>query len=298
MLQMNLFDELIRMNKDNTLKEKPFFNDWILVDGNNLINRTYYVTEKVDKRSPDGKLIPAVRLALNMVLEYQEKLNAQLVFFFDKGRGFRANLYPEYKANRDSKPTPPGLTEQMETLKEVLSHAQIPVFTDELLEADDLIASAANNLNGHKYILSNDKDLLQLVSSEVTVVARKGKEDVYYTPERFEKEWGLKPVQIVDVKALAGDSSDNIKGVAGIGEKGAKSLIEHFGTIEAIKKPFPKPLFRYEKYFDEVGVETAAFCKVLTTLKINEFIKVQRYHFSEYGLKSVCSSLGIYLNRF
>lgn len=296
MLQMDLFDELIRLNKDGLLQEKPLFQDWILVDGNNLINRCYYVTERIDSRSPDGKLIPAVRLALDMVLKFQSQLNAQLVFFFDKGRSFRLNMYPEYKANR--KPTPAGLKEQMETLKEVLLHAQIPVYSDEQLEADDLIASAAKNLTGNKYILSNDKDLLQLVSSDVTVIARKGKEDVHYTPERFEGEWGLKPVQIVDIKALAGDSSDNIKGVPGVGDKGAISIIGHFGSVEAIKMPFPKQLSRYEKYFDDNGFKAAAFCKQLTTLKVNDFLRVQRYHFSEYGLKSICSSLGIFLNRY
>lgn len=151
------------------------------------------------------------------------------------------------------------------------------------------IGAACNSLSGHKYILSNDKDLLQLVREDVTVVVRKNKVDVMVTPHQFSLDWeGLNPPQIVDIKALAGDVSDNIIGVTGIGDKGALKIIKHFGCVEKIVMPFPKEIKRYEKKFEGSGMSDAFFAKKLTTLKVDTPLQIKEYEINESGLINIC----------
>jgi len=121
------------------------------------------------------------------------------------------------------------------------------------------------------------------------------------TPELFREEWeGLEPQQIVDFKALAGDSSDNLTGVAGIGDKGALKIVQHFKTIEKIALPFPSNLKRYEKYFQGDGINVAGFFKKITTLISSTPITLSKYDVNierliarceHYGMKSVVSTL-------
>lgn len=286
MIQISLFDDVCTEG-NSQLKGK---NNWLLIDGNNLLNRAYYATEKKMKPAPDGTFTNGVTMFLKMALNYQNQFNANIVVFFDKGKGFRKKLYPEYKEGRSE--TPIELVQQFPVIRDVLSAADIPYFWSDDLEADDLIGAACNSLIGHKYVLSNDKDLLQLISEDVTVVVRRKSDDILMTPHQFALEWeNLLPQQIVDIKALAGDTSDNIKGVSGVGDKGALGIVKHFGSVERIEKPFPKELKRYEKKFDGEGMNDAIFAKQLTTLKVDTPLQIKEYEINASGLIRICEKL-------
>lgn len=291
------------MNSQFSLFEKevftvPGYDNWLLVDGNNLMNRCYYATSaslKEDEVQPTNACSGFIKACF----AYQEKYQANIVVFFDEGKGFRKRIYPAYKEGRGE--TPVHLESQFPIIKELLDWANIPYFWSEQVEADDLISSACNSLDGHKYVVSNDKDLLQVLRDDVSVIVRRGKHDVIMSPELFREEWeGLEPCQIIDFKALAGDSSDNLTGIAGIGDKGAMKLIKQFQTIEQIQVPFPDNLKRYEKYFTDEGMKVAAFFKKITTLVSSISIKLNKYDVNierlitrcqHYDMKSVVSLL-------
>lgn len=275
------------------ITEKREYENWLLVDGNNLMNRCYYAT--ANSLSKDDKNpLNAVSGFLKSCFSYQKKYNANIIVFFDKGKGFRKRAFPQYKEGRNE--TPAQLEVQFPLIRELLNSANIPYYWSEQLEADDLICSACNCLNGHKYILSNDKDLIQVVREDVSVIVRKGKNDVLMTPELFISEWeGLSPIQITDIKALAGDSSDNIPGVAGIGDKGALGIVKHFKSIENIQLPFPSNLKRYEKKFSEQGAfEDALFYKKLTTLVSHTKLEIKKYKVNTNRLLAHCQSLNLH----
>lgn len=283
MRQISFFDDVLKEEKKIEVSKK----NWLLIDGNNLLNRAYYATANNIKLSPDGTPTNGVTQFLRMSLNYQKQFNANIVVFFDKGKGFRKKLYPAYKEGRNE--TPELLERQFPVIREVLTAAGIPYFWSDDLEADDLIGAACQSLIGHKYILSNDKDLLQLIREDVTVVVRRKSDDVFITPQQFSLEWAaLTPQQIVDIKALAGDTSDNIKGVPGIGDVGALKIIKHFGSVEKIKVPFPSEIKRYEKKFDDNGMNEALFAKKLTTLKVDTPLQIKEYEINETGLIKIC----------
>lgn len=296
MEQMSMFDYLIA-NKKEPLKvneSRKGYNNWLLVDGDNLLNRAYYATINDNKKAPDGRLTNGVSTFLKMMFGYQKKYDANIAVFFDLGKGFRKVIYPGYKDGRKEKPI--ELEQQFPTLKEVLVAANIPIFESDYFEADDLIASSISQLSGHKYILSNDKDLLQLVSNDVSVVKRGNKNlDTLMTPQEFANEYaGLTPLQIIDIKALAGDTSDNIKGVPGIGDKGAIKLVQYFGNVEKMIEATecPKELRRYFNKLD-TGKEEAIFSKKLTTLRKDANITIKAKPLNEQGLRQQCDILDL-----
>lgn len=285
MEQLTIFD----------LEEKPVISTghhYLLVDGNNLLNRAFYATaNNKPLTSPDGRPTNAVMSFMRMLFNYEKTYHAKAYVFFDQGKGFRKKLFPAYKDGRGEKPA--ELDAQFPIIWDVLSEAGIPFFKDEEYEADDLIACAAAHTTGTKFIISNDKDLLQLVSDDVSVVARKGSQDVVVTPELFGEMYnGLAPIQITDLKAIEGDSSDNIEGIVGIGEKGAMKIVQAMGDLKHL------PTFsdwseikRYQKYFDEEGIKKALFFKDLTTLRKDRPLKLASYEMNTEGLRSICKTL-------
>ncbi|MER2005843.1 MAG: 5'-3' exonuclease [Psychrobacillus sp.] len=293
MEQMNLFDFMLEESK--VIKElQTKETNWLLVDGNNLLNRAYYATAQKLMTAPDGRYTNAVSLFIKMLLSYQKELNAHVAVMFDDGKSYRKDKYPPYKDGRNE--TPAQLEEQFPLIKEVLNKAEIPVFSDPMYEADDLIASAAQQVEGNIYILSNDRDLYQLISDRVTVIVRKNKEDVHMTPTQFSNDFeGLQPYQIVDLKALEGDKSDNIPGVEGIGGKGAFNLIKAFSSIEELieVKEFPKTLQRYQSKL-ESGKENAVFFKELTTLHTDIPMTLNTYQMNKQACINICESLAIH----
>lgn len=291
---MSLFDVLPSVSVKEKIVTGPA--NWVVIDGNNLMNRCYYATAQNPRgllRAPDGRYTNAVSLFLRMMINYEKSLNARAVVMFDVGKSYRKEIYPAYKEGR--KDSPLELKEQFPLIQELLRDSNVPLYMNKEFEADDLIASFAEQVKEPVYIISNDRDVFQLITERVCVIVRKGKDDVFMTPELFKQDYeGLVPTQIIDLKSITGDSSDNIKGIAGIGDKGALSLLKEFGSIEAIiaVQEFPQALNRYKKHVD-AGKEDAIFAKKLTTLHKDISLNMEHSPFNREKLYSSCESLGI-----
>lgn len=211
----------------------------MILDGNSIVNRAFYGVRPLN--APDGTPTNAVYgfLAILQRLLEEQKPEALCVSFDLKAPTFRHKKYDGYKAQR--KGMPEELAAQMPLLKETLDAMGIRRYELEGYEADDILGTAASvceKQNWDCVIVTGDKDSLQLISDTTTVCnvkTRMGQtETILYTPARFREEYGFAPAQMVDLKALMGDASDNIPGVPGVGEKTAMSLIQRYGTIDAI----------------------------------------------------------------
>lgn len=211
----------------------------ILVDGNNLLFRSYYATAyngnfmKNSKGFPTNGLFGFTNM-INKILE--EEKPTHIIVAFDKGKTFRHEKYKDYKAGRIEMPD--ELRLQFPVAKELLTKMGITYYEIENYEADDIIGTFAEFCERDpEYtgtIISSDKDLLQLITKTVNIKLLKSKDYIRYTEESFKEEWGIDPINIIDLKALMGDSSDNIKGVKGIGEKGALKLLHEYKTLDGI----------------------------------------------------------------
>lgn len=210
-----------------------------LLDSNSLLNRAYYAIRPLS--SPDGKPTNAVFGYLNMLLKLiADYKPTHIIATFDmRAPTFRKEMYADYKAGR--KPMPEDLALQLPIIKEVLSALDIKIVEKEGFEADDLIGTLAKKCEYDTIVVTGDKDSLQLISDSTTVLlTKKGiSEIVEYTPARL-KEDGLTPSQIIDLKSLMGDASDNIPGVPGVGEKTAMTLIAEYGTLDNIYENIDK----------------------------------------------------------
>lgn len=211
----------------------------MILDGNSIVNRAYYGVRPLT--APDGTPTNAVYgfVAILQRLLEEQKPEALCVAFDLKAPTFRHKSYEGYKAQR--KGMPEELAQQMPVLKELLDAMGIRRYELEGFEADDILGTAASVCERERWdcvIVTGDKDSLQLVSDTTSVCNVKSRmgqtETILYTPQRFEEEYGFEPVHIVDLKALMGDSSDNIPGVPGVGEKTAMGLIQTYRTLDAI----------------------------------------------------------------
>ena len=213
----------------------------MILDGNSIVNRAFYGVRQLT--APDGTPTNAVYgfLAILQRILEEQKPDALCVSFDLKAPTFRHKAFEGYKAQR--KGMPEELALQMPILKEVLDAMGIRRYELEGYEADDILGTASRICEERGWcctVVTGDKDSLQLVSEKTTVCnvkTRMGQTEVIlYTPERFFEEYGFEPKQMVDLKALMGDSSDNIPGVPGVGEKTAMDLVQRYGTIEEIYK--------------------------------------------------------------
>ena len=211
----------------------------MVIDGNSLINRAFYGIRMLTTK--DGQPTNAVYGFVNILLKLldEEKPDALCVTFDRKAPTFRHLAYEGYKAQR--KGMPDELAAQLPVLKDVLAAMNIPRYELDGWEADDLIGTIAARdtaAGGETVIVTGDKDSLQLVSDATRVKlvsTRMGQTTTKeMTPETFREAYGFDPVHIVDLKALMGDTSDNIPGVKGIGEKTAMDLIQRYQSVEAI----------------------------------------------------------------
>ncbi len=204
----------------------------ILIDGNSLINRAFYATPPLS--SKDGVPTNAVYGFMNMLFKLIGDENPEFIAVaFDVHHPtFRHDMFADYKGTR--KPMPEDLRPQIPLLKEVLQTLGIYTVEKPGFEADDLIGTIAKGTSLLTEIITGDRDSFQLVDEETEVhFTKRGISDVeVYTVQNFTEKTGIKPEQIIDLKALMGDSSDNIPGVAGVGEKTALTLIQTYGTIE------------------------------------------------------------------
>ena len=212
-------------------------NKFVLIDGNSIINRAFYGVP--DLTNKDGLHTNAIYGFLNIMFKIMEEENPthMLVAFDEKAPTFRHKMFEEYKGTR--KPMPEELREQVPVLKEVLQSMNIQIFSKEGIEADDILGTMAKKGEKEGFtvsVVSGDRDLLQLATDTITVRIPKTKggktvvED-YNTSQVIEK-YGVTPSQIIDLKGLMGDSSDNIPGVPGVGEKTAVKILSMFSTVE------------------------------------------------------------------
>ena len=210
----------------------------LVIDGNSILNRAFYGVRLLTTK--DGKFTNGIfgfmNILLGMLDEY--KPDSVAVAFDVKAPTFRHNMYDAYKGTR--KPAPAELIEQFPTLKELLGYLGFAVVEKPGYEADDILGtlSAACGEDDFCYIATGDRDSLQLVRDNVNVLlatTKMGKSTtVRYDREKIKEVYGVTPEQLIDIKAIQGDTSDNIPGVAGIGEKGAAELIQKFGSIDYI----------------------------------------------------------------
>lgn len=207
----------------------------LAIDGNSIMNRAYYGIRILTNSK--GFYTNALTGFLNIYLKEIEavKPDCVAVAFDLKAPTFRHKKVSSYKANR--KGMPEELYQQMPKIKEILSAMGVKILETEGFEADDILGTISRIFkeNGNEcYILTGDRDSLQLVNDSVTVRLATNKETVVYDTDKILETYGVEPKQLIEVKALMGDSSDNISGVAGIGEKTALSLIKKYGSVDAL----------------------------------------------------------------
>ena len=211
----------------------------LILDGNSVINRAYYGMKPLTNR--EGLYTHAVYGFLNILerMEREEAPDAVCVSFDLPGPTFRHLRYDGYKATRHGMPE--ELAMQMPVMKEVLDAMNIPVYECEGWEADDVIGTVGRICSENDWecvIVTGDRDSLQLIDRNVKVklvVSRMGQTNAtLYTEEKFREEYGFMPKGLIDLKSLMGDSSDNIPGVKGVGEKTAKELLGKFGSLDGV----------------------------------------------------------------
>ena len=211
----------------------------ILVDGNNLLFRSYYATAYAGNFMNNSKGFPTNALFgfTNMINKIvNEEKPEYIIVAFDKGKTFRHEKYDVYKDGRVE--TPNELKIQFPLAKELLTAMGIKYYEIDNYEADDIIGTFCEYCNkDSEYIgtiVSSDKDLLQLISDDVDIKLLKQKDYIRYNKDSFEREYGIKPINVIDLKALMGDASDNIPGVKGVGETTALKLLHEYKTLDGI----------------------------------------------------------------
>lgn len=210
----------------------------LILDGNSILNRAFYGIKLLSTK--DGRFTNGIFGFLNILFSLNENYSPDAVAIaFDlKAPTFRHKMYDQYKGNR--KGMPEELAQQMPVLKDLLTAMGYTLVTCEGWEADDIIGTIAKNAGNDDmcYIATGDRDSLQLVDSHINVLLaapRGGKtETIVYDTEKVVTDKGVEPIKLIEVKALMGDTSDNIPGVQGIGEKTATGLIKKYGSVDYI----------------------------------------------------------------
>ena len=280
----------------------------ILIDGNSLMNRAYYaLPELMNKKGQHTNAIYGFANILFKIMDTYKPSHISVAFDL-KAPTFRHKQYDAYKGNR--KKMPDELREQVEPLKKMIDAFGINRIELEGYEADDLIGTVAKNFeqDGFEvYIITGDKDALQLVSDKIKVLfTKKGISELdEYDPDKMTEKYELTPQQFIDLKGLMGDQSDNIPGVAGIGEKTGIKLLKEYGSIENIYMNIDE-ISKSVKAKLEAGYDMAFLSKSLATimvdipleLKVDEFEKKDIDKntlislFSEFEFNSLIGKVG------
>lgn len=262
----------------------------IIIDGNSLIHRAYHGMRPLITK--DGVCTHGVYGFLRMLELLIKKEKPQgLGVAFDVGRTFRHDMYESYKDGRKS--TPEDLKSQFPLLKEALNYLGIPVLEARGFEADDILGTVSK-IGGENrdniILVTGDKDAFQLIDRNTTLyLTRKGLSQIEKLDEKaLEENYGFSPKQVPDIKGLQGDSSDNIKGVIGIGSKTALSLIKEYGSLEEVYRNLDKIKGKVKKNLIDYKDE-AFFSRKLVTIYKDVPID---YNHLEYSI----DNLGIKLN--
>lgn len=237
----------------------------VLIDGNSLLNRAFYAMPVLTTKK--GTFTNAVYGFMNMFFKMlsSERPTYVAVAFDLKAPTFRHKMYDGYKATR--KPMPEELRPQIPLLKEVLTLMGVKTFEKEGSEADDIIGTIAKATDIQTIIITGDKDSFQLVDHQTEVhFTKRGITDIdIYDHKNFTEKTSLVPSQIIDLKALMGDSSDNIPGIAGIGEKTAKTLLAKYGTVESVLDHVDEQTAKLKEKL-VLGKDVAILSKTLATI--------------------------------
>lgn len=262
---------------------------FVLIDGNAIVHRAYHVMPPLTRK--DGAPTGAVQGFFSMILKIIHDLRpAHIAIAFDSpSPNFRKELFKEYQSQRPAMES--DLSPQFGIIQGILRRAKISTYAVEGLEADDIIGTIAEKAKetGHLvYILTGDRDMLQLVNHKTTVLAPvKGiSEMVLFDEEKVKEKYGIAPSRFVELKALMGDSSDNYMGVSGIGPKTASGLINEYGTVDNIYKNISKLKTKNPKLAEklEAGKDNAKLAHQLATILTNAPFK---YDFSDCDMKNL-----------
>ena len=242
----------------------------ILVDGNNLMFRSYYATAYSGRMMKNSKGLPTNALfgfasMINKIIA--EENPTYMAVAFDIGKNFRKEKYDFYKEGRTK--TPDELNIQMPIARDMLDCLGIKHFELAPYEADDIIGTIAKMTEEDPefaaVIVSSDKDLLQLISHETEVKLLKQTGFIRYNYETFKSDYKIEPIRIIDLKALMGDSSDNIPGVAGIGEKTALKLLQEYQSLDNLYDNLDKISGKVKEKL-QVGKESAYMSRDIATI--------------------------------
>ena len=218
----------------NKTNRKRFF----ILDGFALLYRAHFALIRNPFITSYGLHTSALFGFANQVMKLIRSENPDYIVcaFDSKEKTFRHDMYEKYKANRP--PMPQELQVQLPHLWEMLEAMNLPVLKKPGVEADDIIGTLALSANEEgldTYIVSGDKDFMQLMNDHIFMYApgtRKSPDPVIYDPKKVEEKWGVPPEKMIDLLGLMGDSSDNVPGVAGVGKKTAVKLINAYGSLE------------------------------------------------------------------
>ena len=286
----------------------------VLIDGHSILNRAFYGVPNLT--NSEGLHTNAVYGFLNILFKLleEEKPEYLAVAFDLKAPTFRHEMYGEYKGTR--KPMPQELHEQVPLMKEVLGAMGIPILTKEGYEADDVLGTAAKRAQADGFevtVVSGDRDLLQLSDTHIKISIPKtsrGTTEVHnYYPEDVVQEYQVTPTQFIDVKALMGDTSDNIPGVPSVGEKTATNLILQFGSVagvyehlDEVKPPRAKKSLEENKELADISYKLAKICTEAPIdfkpedAKIGDLYTKEAYEFmSRMEFKSMLARFGAHV---
>lgn len=257
----------------------------LVLDGNSILNRAFYGIRILSTK--DGRPTNGIYGFLTILLKLLEDLSPDgVAAAFDlRAPTFRHKMYAGYKANR--KGMPPELAAQLDPLKEILTAMGVHVLACEGWEADDILGTLAKACRDDKdqcIIATGDRDSLQLVGDGVTVrlaYTKQGRpEATLYDQKAIEEEYGILPRQLIDVKALQGDNSDNIPGVAGIGPKTACSLIQQFGSLDGVYEHLDDPSMKKAvRNKLEAGRDSAYLSRELGVIRTDAPVDLEPSHY-------------------
>ena len=281
----------------------------VLIDGNSIAYRAFFALPLLNNdKGIHTNAVYGFTMMLMKILEDEKPTH--ILVAFDAGKTtFRHKTFSEYKGGRQK--TPPELSEQFPYIRELLKAYQISAYELENYEADDIIGTLSLQAEKEGFeikVISGDKDLTQLSSPMTTVgITRKGITDIeVYTPRHIEEKYGLTPEQIIDMKGLMGDASDNIPGVPGVGEKTAIKLLKEFHTVEEVLSSIDRVSGKKLKEKLETYSDQAILSKQLATIMRDapidvaiENIEYQGYEnekltqlFKDLGFQSLLDKMG------
>jgi len=299
------------------MNNKNYDNRLVLIDGHAIVHRAYYALPPMTAK--DGTMVNAVYGFTTMLLKVIEDLEpTHLAMGIDvEGPTFRDEMYEEYKEHREEKDQ--DLYDQIPLTHEVAEAFNIPIYSKQGFEADDMLGTIAKHIdeldgnNTEVLIVTGDKDMLQLVDNKAHIaLIKKGITNLeVYDLEAVEEEFGFGPKTIIDYKALKGDSSDNIPGISGIGDKRSKKLINKIGGVEEIFEQLEQEDSKLQQEFTDhiieklkEGREDAEISKKLATIKtdiedIDFSLEECRVNFEEQKIRDIFTDFEFFslLNR-